>query len=507
MEMGLREYLVNAGWHNSASLTEVLERAVQLVSQKGINDHRYLDKLLRREFDESLYKLQMGSESPLGKAIQCHSKEEQVNLAKAEKSIREMLRSPVVSGGSLMPDACPAGSQTASLPVGGAVIAESAIIPAAHSSDICCSLWATFYSSELELEDEITALQQATRFGPGGREEPVSDPVTEENVWSNKFLKGLRNKAVAHMADQGDGNHFAFLGSIEVTAVLLEHLEKYEGLSAPLAAYRGQTIRVLVTHHGSRGLGATVFKRGLDAAKKHVRKVAVDVPESAAWLDAKSEEGEEYWQALQYVARWTKANHKSIHQRFLRSIETQAVTQVGNEHNFVWRRGDQFFHGKGATPAWKDEAGLPLLGLIPLNMAQPILLVKGRDNQAYHSFAPHGAGRNMSRTALVRKLCKQSQPMEQQLKQSTASIAVRWYLGEPDITESPLGYKDAATVVEQIVDFDLAEVIGEILPRASIMAGRSPRVSEKPMTAKQIRQLGHRAERRKQNQRDWERGD
>jgi hypothetical protein len=59
--------------------------------------------------------------------------------------------------------------------------------------------------------------------------------------------------------------------------------------------------------------------------------------------------------------------------------------QIGNEHNFVWKRGDSFFHGKGATPAWQDASGRPLLGLIPLNMAREILLVLGSNNNDYLS--------------------------------------------------------------------------------------------------------------------------
>jgi len=67
-----------------------------------------------------------------------------------------------------------------------------------------------------------------------------------------------------------------------------------------------------------------------------------------------------------------------IHDRFLQQLslkesgETRA--RLFNAHNFVWKRGDTFLHGKGATPAWKSEDGLPLLGLIPLNMASPIFI-------------------------------------------------------------------------------------------------------------------------------------
>lgn len=36
--------------------------------------------------------------------------------------------------------------------------------------------------------------------------------------------------------------------------------------------------------------------------------------------------------------------------------------------------------------------------LIPLNMAEPVLIVEGNTTATNLGFAPHGAGRNMSRT-------------------------------------------------------------------------------------------------------------
>jgi hypothetical protein len=74
-------------------------------------------------------------------------------------------------------------------------------------------------------------------------------------------------------------------------------------------------------------------------------------------------------------------------------------------NNFVFRKADGlFYHAKGATPAWPefadDSSGLTL---IPLNMAEPILIARGRNAENGLGFAPHGAGRNFSRTAFVRR--------------------------------------------------------------------------------------------------------
>ena len=240
---------------------------------------------------------------------------------------------------------------------------------------------------------------------------------------------------------------------------------------------RSGAFHVLVTHHGSRALGADLYKRGMIAADEWTRRHAAGVPAAATWLPGDSREGREYWDALQYVARWTRVNHSLIHEEFLHRIGQRPLLQFGNEHNFVWKRGDSFYHGKGATPAWRDSEGRPLLGLIPLNMAREILIVLGGDNDEFLSFAPHGAGRNLSRKAMLapfRDAEGEIDPsrIREVMTETTAGLDIRWYNGAPDLSESPIGYKDATKVKAQIDHFGLAQVVGEIEPLGCIMAGQ-----------------------------------
>jgi tRNA-splicing ligase RtcB (3'-phosphate/5'-hydroxy nucleic acid ligase) len=116
--------------------------------------------------------------------------------------------------------------------------------------------------------------------------------------------------------------------------------------------------------------------------------------------------------------------------------------------------------------------------LIPLNMAAPILLTLGRDNTEFASFSPHGAGRNKSRTALIKELGIHGLPPEDFLVQSRAAVDrqtegldVRFFYDRPDVSESPIAYKSAPQVREQIEAFGLADVIGLIEPKGCIMAG------------------------------------
>ncbi len=519
------EDLIEAGWPRSA-LFQQLIAAAREYEARGIDDKSYILKLLDRDFSKPDPKLQPRSE-PLsfGEAIEATCEEDESNIAAVRRFMNQLLRTPVIEGGAVMPDACPAGAGEAVIPVGGAIAVKNAILPAAHSADVCCSMYASVFTCDKSTAEMLDHLTESTRFGPGGRkpDDLVSHPVIEEDVWGNKFLNGLQNYARIHMADQGDGNHFAYLGKLRInqqfTTALIEagYNEIGEALDKKrLESPSGEEIELysLVTHHGSRGLGAQVYKRGHKAAIRETEKIAHNIPKAAAWLDTETDLGQEYWEALEYVGRWTRANHVAIHKRFLEFSGAELVTEFGNEHNFVWKKGDIFLHGKGATPAWKDEDGRPMLGIIPLNMAEPILITLGKDNQDYLGFAPHGAGRNRSRTATLRQFRdRKGQPDEakiaNQIAESTKGLDIRWWHGKADLSESPIGYKNAAQVREQIEKFELADIVAEITPLGCIMAGDGgpqPWMRKKDqLTPKQIRQIDHRSKRRKEKQK-WQRG-
>ena len=481
--------LIQAGFAPGPKFKDMLARSRELAAffEPG-NSFDKIAEILREEFPPDPPKLKMDdNRAKLNLAIVAETDEEAANVETVIKKMNELLLNPVITAGAVMPDACPAGSEPATIPVGGAIAVHNAIIPASHSEDACCSMFASFFESDENPSTELDHLLAVTRFGPGGRgaNDLVHHPVLEENVWHNPFLKGLKHYAEIHMADQGDGNHFAFLGKIQFTTENLHALREMGHSELADQFKTDRPYRVLVTHHGSRGLGAKVYRRGLATAIEQTDRIAENVPKNAAWIEASSPAGISYWEALQYVGRWTRANHESIHNRFLNACGKSATASFGNAHNFVWKRGDMFYHGKGATPAWNDETGRPLLGLIPLNMGEPILLVAGKNNEKFLGFAPHGAGRNLSRTALKAKIGDE-EAQAQAIADHTKHIDVRWYSGKADLSETPVAYKNAAAVRAQIEQFELADVLGEIHPLGCIMAGEGDEPAWKKARAEKL---------------------
>ena len=393
-----------------------------------------------READELRYRLNVRAEND-------HEAE---NIASVERHMRELMRQPTIVAGSIMPDACPAGSAAGTIPVGGVVAARDAIHPGMHSADICCSMAVTMFG-----DGKPTALLDAgmtmSHFGGGGRPRgrqlrPPQQIVAQFEA--NPFLKPVVSAAIEHFATQGDGNHFFYVGRVASSGRI-----------------------ALVTHHGSRKPGAMLYKAGMETAERFRRVLSPETPKHNAWIPAQTREGEAYWAALQVVRSWTKANHFAIHDLVAAALGLERQDRFWNEHNFVFRKSDGlFYHAKGATPAWADFAhDSSGLTLIPLNMAEPILITRGLDAENGLGFAPHGAGRNFSRTAYVRQHAGKTEA--EIVAEQTTGIDARFFCGVPDVSELPGAYKDAAAVRAQIAEFGLAEIVDTIEPIGCIMAG------------------------------------
>lgn len=355
------------------------------------------------------------------------------NKAEVVESMTKLAYLPTVEKVAIMPDACTAGV----ISVGGVVASREAIHPAFHSADVCCSMFLTELDNA-NPKEVLDLAMSVTHFGPTRREDQVPLPEgLRELILSNRYTQDLLPVAERDFATQGDGNHFLFVGQKSSTGKVC-----------------------VVTHHGSRGFGARLFKRGMKIAQEFARSIAPrGIDKQCAWIPTVTEEGQTYWEALQIVREWTYHNHMSIHDMIVSAGGHEITDRFWNEHNFVFERDGLYFHAKGATPGWLDTYSR---SLVPLNMAEPILITRGTEVDNGIGFLPHGAGRNMSRTTFKKRFPNPTLP---------DGIDVRSFSGKLDITELPQAYKSAAEVKQQMLDYGLAEVLDEVVPYGSIMAG------------------------------------
>lgn len=422
-----------------------------------------------RAREDSLLSLRTNS-IPFPVFLDPESDDERSNLEAVVRHVDAIVRLPTVARAAVMPDAMPSGSELGTIPVGGVVETEDTIHPGFHSADICCSLAITVLKRDEDVRRILDEAMKVTHFGLGKR--PKSEVREHRELKDimrmfegNRFLDNPKvyDAAENHFMTQGDGNHFLFVGQLQSNGQM-----------------------AIVTHHGSRSLGAMLYKFGMAAARKHTAIVAPRVPSHQAWLDYDSEQGQHYWRALEVIRLWTKANHFAIHDGIARRLGVKVEDRFWNEHNHCFIRNDRIVHAKGATPSYsgfsQDDDGRTL---IPMNMAQPILIANHTDQDSSLAFAPHGAGRNFSRTEHGRRLAAEFGVSEQfketkelppevvaeVMRREVDGLDVRFYTGKPDLSELPSSYKSAEQVERQIGKHNLAYVIDRVIPRGCIMAG------------------------------------
>ena len=301
---------------------------------------------------------------------------------------------PISVAGALMPDA----HVGYGLPIGGVLATDNAVIPYAVGVDIACRMKLTvldLHVRDLDKKRErlIEAIEAETRFGVGAKFQDRRQHDVLDADWTvSKITWANKDRAWAQLGTSGSGNHFVEFGTLTVK-------EPQAGEPVPLGLPPGDYV-ALLSHSGSRGTGAAVCE--------HYSKLAMalhpDLPKEhkhLAWLPLDSEEGAEYWAAMELMGRYAAANHALIHRHIAGHLGVEVLADVENHHNFAWKERhviggvdrDVVVHRKGATPA---HAGV--LGIIPGSMATPGFVVRGKGGADSLGSASHGAGRVMSRT-------------------------------------------------------------------------------------------------------------
>lgn len=384
--------------------------------------------------------------------------------AEALQQLENACALPVAVAGALMPDA----HVGYGLPIGGVLATRRSVIPYAVGVDIACRVKMTIFDAPVGLLDGERdrlrkALERETRFGVGSEFRDRRQHAVIDDDWSvSPVTKKLKDKAWAQLGTSGSGNHFVELGEVEVPAAVA---------GAPSPGRGGRTLEpgrylALLSHSGSRGTGAAVCD--------HYSRIAIsrheDLPgelKRLSWLDLDSQEGQEYWQAMNLMGRYASANHALIHQHLAKALGFEVIFDVENHHNFAWEEehlGERLIvHRKGATPA-----GRGVLGIIPGSMASPAYLVRGKGQPDSLDSAAHGAGRVMSR-----KKAKQTftwSETRKLLREREVELI------SADIDEAPMVYRDIDKVMA--AQADLVEKVARFFPRIVKMAPAGERAED-----------------------------
>ncbi len=380
---------------------------------------------------------------------------------KSQTQMTHACRLPMAVAAALMPDA----HLGFGLPIGGVLALENAVVPYAVGVDIACRMKMTITDLPVDLvaRNEASqcrsldqALEQGTLFGAGKAwKQPFHHPVLDEDWGITAITRQVKERARKQMGTSGSGNHFVEWGVLTLPQSQL-------GLTA------GQYV-ALLSHSGSRGAGAKVCQRYSEIARRKLpSKFRNDKQlQHLGWLNLDTQEGQEYWEAMNLMGRYASANHHIIHRNVTRRAGAQALATLENHHNFAWLEQHQgksvYVHRKGATPA-----GPGVLGVIPGTMADSAFIVRGKGAAASLHSASHGAGRRFSRTEAKRRF--QWRDWQKHLKERKVRLL------SAGLDEVPGAYKNIHDVMA--AQRDLVEIVGEFKPKIVKMCGDGSRAED-----------------------------
>ncbi|MCK9458268.1 MAG: RtcB family protein [Proteobacteria bacterium] len=365
---------------------------------------------------------------------------------------------PMAVTAAVMPD-CHVGY---GLPIGGVLALQGAVCPNAVGVDIACRMSLSILDMPVNsLEKKFNlyreAIAKSTRFGigDGGNavfDQPKNHPVMDEDWGITRVTKQQKDKAWKQLGTSGSGNHFIDVGILQI--------QNSPSLADIAGLLPGEYVAIM-THSGSRGPGAAVCQMYHGVAQSKLPKKYDDL-KNLAWLDLASNDGQEYWLAMQLMGRFAQANHQLIHKAMAQNLGAKVLFNVENHHNFAFlethdpNQGEVVVHRKGATPASHR-----MLGVIPGSMGTPAYIVVGKGNPASLCSASHGAGRLMSRKKAKEKYVWKA--VQGNLDRQGVIVL------DATADESPGVYKDIDTVMA--AQSDLVEIVATFNPKIVKMCG------------------------------------
>ena len=336
---------------------------------------------------------------------------------------------------ALMPDAHLGLGAT----VGSVIPTLRAIIPAAVGVDIGCGMIAVRTQYRVEDLPESRArvreaIERAVPLNAGVANREVSRPYTRERLDRLAELAEQAGFDPASYAGRwelqlgtlGSGNHF-----IEITADELGRVW-------------------LFLHSGSRGVGNKIAQHHIAVARRLCERRGVDLPHrDLAYLEEGTEEFSAYIREMRWAQTYALLNREEMMDRvsecFAAWVGGEVVRQeeINCHHNYTEQEqhfGEQvWLSRKGAINAERGR-----MGLIPGSMGTASYVVAGLGNPESLNSAPHGAGRQYSRSKARKTFT------HEQLREAMAGIE---YRDTPAfLDEIPSAYKDIDQVMADAAD-------------------------------------------------------
>ena len=337
-------------------------------------------------------------------------------------------------------------------PIGAAFFTLNKIYPALVGNDIGCgmSLWQTSAKvSKVNLDKLAKQLTQV--------ELPL-DASWSSIIESRKHEKGITVDSYDRsLGTIGGGNHFAEFQAIDTV---------YDQTALDELGLNKKHLQLLV-HSGSRGLGQSILV-------EHVTQHNHD------GLTVDHDDFQDYMTKHDEAVSWAELNRELIARRFLDAIRAKGDNALDINHNLVAAKNiddcDGWLHRKGATPSDQGYVVIPgsrgdysyLVKPLTPSMNDEKTAVTDNDQHTSDNMITslfslaHGAGRKWKRGECHGRL---GHKYKREDLYRTA-LGSRVICGNKELLydEAPQAYKKCETVINDMVDAGLIEVVAKLRP-------------------------------------------
>lgn len=356
---------------------------------------------------------------------------------------------------AIMPDAH-RGKAHAS--VGFTATYTDKIIPNTVGVDIACRVSLFRIDGEIDLDVLDKSIHEHVPSGNSVRQhEPIESqqfPYEELRCWG--AIKDGEERYRKSMGTLGSGNHYIAVEGNDENKYLAVHCGS-RNLGLRVANYyqelaiAARDARKKEIYDRYEQVIAEKREKGyFDAIQQliEIRKteIAAEPIDDLCYIEG--QDMEDYLHDMDMLRQWSYLNHTTIAQVIAEACDWKYSSEISSIHNYV--DTEHKIIRKGAIAAYEGE-----LGIIPLNMRDGSLIVRGKGNSDWNCSLPHGAGRILSRGEARRTLdlANYEKSMEGIYTTSVCSST---------IDEAPDAYKPAE-LIEQAIG-DNAEIIEHIYP-------------------------------------------
>lgn len=324
------------------------------------------------------------------------------------------------------------------MPIGGVLASIGVVIPNAVGVDIGCGIIAAKTDiKNMDIKQIENVVDKAHKTIPLGFKNHKKPREWEgfDNPPNSKIVKEELKAARYQLGTLGGGNHF-------------------------LTMEQGSDGNVwLMVHSGSRNFGYKIANYYNKIAKEINEKVNLSPQKyDLAGLYINSEEGQEYFNAMNYALDFADENRRQLMEQFYRIFQQETKSEkilkkVSIHHNYAAIEThfgkEVIVHRKGAI-----KAELGKLGIIPGSMGTPSYIVEGLGNKESFNSCSHGAGRVMSRNVANKTITREM------ADKAMGNIVHKGF--KRDLSEAPMAYKDIEEVIKN--QKDLVRPIVKLTP-------------------------------------------